>query len=272
MRYVFPSAIIAVLMTSSGAQSVVGQTDRAGATPKSEIVVNGSRWKDDDEIEPEMMAIVGSRIPHLVKPIFPTLASYTGGNGLIMNGSEGFDMLAGGVRNRNVRKCRVPGSTITPATACAFADVVRQMDRQDWSAARTRAETIERQRTLNEEERYAVQGYLYRIATASGDKALKERALTNLVAGGHLPREDAIAAARTLAAMRYDAGDQGGALRYFQSLAEIEPADEQTRANIAALYQRAGQYAEAKVAIRQAIQLAQHNGHEVPAAWTDNAR
>lgn len=246
------------------------QTAEGAETSPAEIIVEGRRDSSEPDVtNAEPKVFVGSRLKRNSLQRSPYIASATTLGGL--HADSGLDA-SKGTRTRRWKTCKATGAQISKATACALVSVDKAVDAGDLRQAQQLALALAESPQLPLEDRFVTQSYLYRIAEAIPDREAKREALKELVESGLLSEADERSAVRTLASMAYGAGDKEEALELYQLLGELDPESTQARVNAAALLQGFGRDEEARLQLREAIDIAQRLGRQVPKSWLENVQ
>lgn len=193
------------------------------------------------------------------------VATQTGVQGL--GGSSGIDPSEGGVRKRVTRGCKVAGTTLSDAHACALRASDEAAAAGDYEAASAGLDQLLALDDLAPADRYMLLERHYRIAQDSGDAAQREARLAAMVDSGLMPPDERPGALRALVTMALAARAEDRAATRLGELLTLTPDDARSHANLAALHQRAGRRAEARTAIGQAIEASLRQGQPVPEEW-----
>jgi tetratricopeptide (TPR) repeat protein len=201
---------------------------------------------------------------------FQSIASNTGFQGLISNGSAGFDATGGNVptwRRKIVTSCKASDTRISVAMACRLVPIEKAIETGDFPAADAALAKLTLPATAHSAETYALAYYRYTVAAHFGDDETRERALGDIVASGELSPTDRVAAFKSLAALALKRGDDANAILAYQKLLQSSPGEPQILANLAGLLDRNGETASAVGHMRQAVSLFRALGTNPPEEW-----
>lgn len=201
---------------------------------------------------------------------FQSIASNTGFQGLVGNGSAGFDGTGGSVpgwRRKIVTECKASDPRIGAKLACSLVPVEKALAEGDYATADAKLSSLKPAPGANAAERYVIAYYRYLIAAHFGNDGEREEALKQIVATGELSPADRAGAHKTLAAMALKRGDDPAAIRAYELLLASAPPEPQVKANLAALYDRTGRADAAREHMREAIALTRARGGVPPENW-----
>lgn len=251
----------------TGEREAAGGAEATSGEPSETIRIVGER--------PQQEVTLGSRIPRT--PLFDKdtalVRSSTSLGGLSLG--SGIDPYKRAVRVTKVKSCKSDHPALPDWLACDYGQVNAALDADDVDSAVYYLNRLEEVRAANagreaDDRRpldYLIAQQRYRIADRDGDDAARLAALEAMVGTGQMTDREALSARRTIFALSMKAGARDAALDQALRIRAEAPEDDRNLANLAALYQQAGNTASAREAIRAAIAVRTGRGEAVPDNW-----
>lgn len=163
------------------------------------------------------------------------------------------------------------GPKVSKAGAPLLQGIQKEIQAQNWPAAKAALDAAEANPKLTADDRYYLNRFRINVAQATQDYASLRPALATAAQSSFVTPQEKVTFTKALRGLAYQANDLPEAVKWGEQLVALSPNDGQAAIELAQIYNQAKQPDKGYVAVKRAIDAQKAAGQPVPEAWYRSA-